>query len=112
MLKKIVSKTKKTFVKVKETLKAVVFGFVVSIGAMPLPVYAAGNAYLNPLTNLKTIMISIVAAAGVIVLIYGGVKFAISFQKMDQNGEHQAVYTIIAGGVMIGISAIVTALTA
>lgn len=45
------------------------------------------------------------------VLVYGGVKFAESFQKKDQNGEYSAIYTIIAGGIMLGISAFVAALT-
>ena len=71
----------------------------------------ASNDYLQPINKLKTVAISIVAAAGVIVLIYGGVKFAESFQKKDQNGEYAAIYTIVAGGIMIGISALVTALT-
>ena len=71
----------------------------------------AANDYLTPINKLKTVAISIVAAAGVIVLIYGGVKFAESFQKKDQNGEYAAIYTIVAGGIMIGISALVTALT-
>lgn len=112
MFKKVVTKTMNTFRKTKETLKTVGLGMAIAVGTMPLPVYASGTSYLNPLNNLKIILISIVAAAGVIVLIYGGVKFAISFQKMDQNGEHQAIYTVIAGGVMIGISALVAALTA
>ena len=73
------------------------------------PVYATD--YLGPITKLKTVALSIVAAAGVIVLIYGGVKFAESFQKKDQNGEYSAIYTIVAGGILVGISAIVTALT-
>lgn len=41
----------------------------------------------------------------------GGVKFAESFQKKDQNGEYSAIYTIAAGGIMIGISALVAALS-
>lgn len=44
-------------------------------------------------------------------MIYGGVKFAESFQKKDQNGEYSAIYTIAAGGIMIGISALVAALS-
>lgn len=73
------------------------------------PVYAA--SYLDPINKLKTVFLSIVAAGGVIVLIFGGMKFAEAFQKKDQNGEYSAIYTIIAGGIMIGISAFVAALT-
>lgn len=113
MLKKFLVKTKNVLVKAKDTLKVTIAAVLIATQTLPLPVYAAtGTSYLAPLTNLKTIFIAIVAAAGVIVLGYGGVKFAISFQKMDQNGEHQAIYTVIAGGVMIGISALMTALGA
>ncbi len=80
--------------------------------ALMCPEFAyASSDYLQPINKLKTVAISIVAAAGVIVLIYGGVKFAESFQKKDQNGEYSAIYTIVAGGIMVGISALVSALT-
>jgi hypothetical protein len=69
------------------------------------------TSYTTSLTKLKTVAIAIVAAAGGVVLIYGGVKFAESFQKKDQNGEYSAIYTIAAGGIMIGISALVAALS-
>lgn len=71
----------------------------------PMAVYASGS-YTAPLDNLKTILITIAASAGVIIVIYGAIRFAIAFQKMDQNGEHQAIYTLIAGGILIGISAV------
>lgn len=69
------------------------------------------TSYTTSLTKLKTVGIAIVAAAGGVVLIYGGVKFAESFQKKDQNGEYSAIYTIAAGGIMVGISAFVAALS-
>lgn len=69
------------------------------------------TSYTTSLTKLKTVAIAIVAAAGGVVLIYGGVKFAESFQKKDQNGEYSAIYTIAAGGIMVGISALVVALS-
>lgn len=77
--------------------------------AASLPVLASAS-YTAPLTNLKTILVTVASSAGVVILVYGAIRFAISFQKMDQNGEHQAVYTIIAGGVLVGISAVLTAL--
>ena len=69
------------------------------------------TSYTTSLTKLKTVGIAIVAAAGGVVLIYGGVKFAESFQKKDQNGEYSAIYSIAAGGIMVGISALVAALS-
>lgn len=109
MLKKLKEKMKRLLMTGKETIKAVAGALAIGMAMAPTQVYAA--SYTAPLTKLKTVMITILTAAGIILLIYGGAKFAISFQKMDQNGEHQAIYTIIAGGVLLGIDAVVNALT-
>lgn len=110
MLKKIIKKASNVVIKFRQTIAAVVFALSFAYMTAPVPVYAS-DSYLAPINKLKTVLISIVSAAGVIVLIYGGVKFAESFQKKDQNGEYMAIYTIIAGGIMIGIGAIINALT-
>ena len=112
MFNKMKRNFKKIMVNAKDTIKAIILALAVSYQTLPMQVYASGGSYISPLTNLKTVFVTIIAAAGVIVLGYGGVKFAISFQKMDQSGEHQAIFTVIAGGVMIGISALMTALGA
>lgn len=103
-------KEKNVVTKVKETAGIIIKSMIMAYVTSPVFVYA-DDSYLKPLNTLKTIAISIVVAAGALVLIYGVVKFGTSFQKMDQNGEHQAIYTIISGVVMIGVSAIVGALT-
>lgn len=110
MLRKIKEKVKIVAKRSRQALVAVISALTFAYMTAPMPVYA-NDAYLQPINKLKTVAISIVAAAGVIVLIYGGVKFAESFQKKDQNGEYNAIYTIVAGGIMVGISAIITALT-
>lgn len=109
MIKKAVTKVKNGLKKFKETIVVTVGALACSYMTMPMPVYAAGG-YTAPLDNLKTVLITIAASAGVIIIIYGTIRFAIAFQKMDQNGEHQAIYTIIAGGVLTGISAILAVL--
>ena len=63
--------------------------------------------YLNSINQLKSVLTQIAAAIGGVIIIYGGIKFALAFQKLDQQGEHQAVFTIVAGGVLLGLSAIV-----
>lgn len=68
-------------------------------------------SYLTAITNLKTVLISLGSAIGAVMLVYGGIKFAMAFRAMDQQGEHQAVYSVVAGGVLIGLNALVTALT-
>lgn len=114
MLKKFIERTKKVFRECGETLKVVVAALIIAYYNIPVTAYASGDtgAYLKPLNNLKTIMLSIVATAGVIVLIFGIVRFAVAFQKMDQNGEHAAVYTMITGGIMAGAGTILAVLTA
>ncbi len=105
MMKKAVSKVKEGFKKFKETIMVSTAALAYSYMTRPMAVYASGS-YTAPLDNLKTILITIAASAGVIIVIYGAIRFAIAFQKMDQNGEHQAIYTLIAGGILIGISAV------
>jgi hypothetical protein len=109
MLKKIITKIKNGIKNLGDTVITMVGALAAAYMFRPIPVLAS-TSYMTPINNLKTVFISIVAAAGVIMLLYGIVTFAISFQKMDQNGEHQAVYKIIAGGIMIGISAFLSAL--
>lgn len=103
MIKKMMKKIRKVVVSFRETVMPVASAILISYLIRPIPVYAS---YTQPLDNLKTILITIAGSAGVILVVYGAIRFAIAFQKMDQNGEHSAIYTIIAGGVLIGISAI------
>ena len=107
MIKKVVAKVGKGIEKFKETITVTVAALAYSYATRPLPVYAAGGSYTAP---LKTVLITIAASAGVIIVIYGVIRFALAFQKMDQNGEHQAIYTIIAGGILAGISIVLAVL--
>ena len=105
MMRKVMETMKKNMASLRETAMSVMGAALTAYLTRPLPVYAAGG-YTAPLDNLKTILITIAGSAGVILVVYGGIRFAIAFQKMDQNGEHSAVYTIIAGGILIGLSAV------
>lgn len=109
MVKKFFNKVKIVCGRFRQAVLAAVNALVIAYITAPIPVFA--SSYTAPLVKLKTVAISIIAAAGVIVLIYGGTKFAESFQKKDQNGEYAAIYTVAAGGIMIGISAVVAALS-
>ncbi|MGN0414519.1 MAG: hypothetical protein ACI4FX_03405 [Agathobacter sp.] len=71
----------------------------------------ASAGYMRAITNLKTVLLFIGSAIGAVMLVYGGIKFAMAFRQMDQQGEHQAVYSVVAGGILVGLSALVTALT-
>ena len=71
----------------------------------------ATAGYMRAITNLKTVLLSLGSAIGAVMLVYGGIKFAMAFRQMDQQGEHQAVYSVVAGDILVGLSALVTALT-
>lgn len=72
-------------------------------------ILAAG--YMHAITSLKSVLLTLGSSMGAVMLVYGGIKFAMAFRQMDQQGEHQAVYSVVAGGVLIGLSALVSALT-
>lgn len=82
---------------------------------MIYPIMAAAAAtptsYLSSISSLQSVLIAAAAAIGGVVITYGGIKFALAFQKLDQNGEHSAFFTIAAGGCLLGLSGIVTLLT-
>ena len=71
----------------------------------------AASSYTRAITNLKSVLFTLGSAIGAVMLVYGGITFAMAFRQMDQQGEHQAVYSVVAGGVLVGLSALVTALT-
>ena len=72
---------------------------------------AATTSYTSAINSLKGVLITLGSAIGAVMLVYGGIKFAMAFRQMDQQGEHQAVYSVVAGGVLMGLSALVAALT-
>ena len=74
-----------------------------------LPILAS-QSYLGPLNQGKTILLALVGAGGVIMLIFAGVNLAQALEKKDQNGAYDAIWKLAAGGVMICISVVVTAL--
>jgi len=71
----------------------------------------AASSYTTAITSLKSVLLTLGSAIGAVMLVYGGIKFAMAFRQMDQQGEHQAVYSVVAGGILVGLSALVTALT-
>ena len=74
-------------------------------------IWLAAASYTHAITSLKSVLLTLGSAIGAVMLVYGGIKFAMAFRQMDQQGEHQAVYSVVAGGVLVGLSALVTALT-
>lgn len=71
-------------------------------------VYAAG--YTGPINKLKTVLVTISGAIGAILGVIGAIKFAMAYKNHDNQGEQAAIYTLVAAGILIGLSAIITAL--
>lgn len=49
------------------------------------------GGFVTAITNLKGVLLTLGAAIGAVMLVYGGIKFAMAFRQMDQQGEHQAL---------------------
>ena len=86
-------------------------GITTRVMAAAQPMLAAATSYTRAINSLKGVLITLGSAIGAVMLVYGGIKFAMAFRQMDQQGEHQAVYSVVAGGVLMGLSALVAALS-
>ena len=60
----------------------------------------------QPLDNLKTLMIAVIGAIGVIILAKNVMEFAQAYQQQDSATMNSALKGIVAGVMMAGISAV------
>lgn len=74
---------------------------------LPVSVFAASEV-TAPLTNLKTLIVSIIGAVGVIILAKNVMEFAQSYQQQDSSSMHSAIKGIVAGLIMAAISSVIT----
>lgn len=84
-----------------------IYGF----SSMPVTVFAAaaGPASITqPLDNLKTIVISVIGAVGVIILAKNVMEFAQAYQQQDSSTMNSALKGVVAGIMMAGISTVLT----
>ena len=92
---------------------AAVFGSAayLAAGAVPMTAFAAGGgagAITQPLDNLKTLVISVIGAVGVIILAKNVMEFAQAYQQQDSSTMNSALKGIVAGVMMAGISAVLS----
>lgn len=72
-------------------------------------VMAAGvDSVTQPLANLKTLVIAIIGAVGVIILAKNVMEFAQAYQQQDSSSMNSAIKGIVAGLIMAGISSVLT----
>lgn len=73
--------------------------------------FAAGTgtaAVTQPLENLKTLVIAVIGAVGVIILAKNVMEFAQAYQQQDSSTMNSALKGIVAGVMMAGISTVLT----
>ena len=97
--------------KVKKAVAAACGAGYMAMNAMPLTVFAAQaggtQAITQPLDNLKTLVIAIIGAVGVI-LAKNVMEFAQAYQQQDSSTMNSALKGIVAGIMMAGISTVLT----
>ena len=108
--KDTVETVRKTSKNVKKNIVYVLTGAVVASNLMTTNVLAAGNtsAITKPLDNLKTLIIAVIGAIGVIILAKNVMEFAQAYQQQDSSTMNSALKGIVAGVMMAGISTVLS----
>lgn len=85
-------------------------GAVFAMSHMTSVVYAAGDtsAVTKPLDNLKTLIIAVIGAVGIIILAKNVMEFAQAYQQQDSSTMNSALKGIVAGIMMAGISSVLS----
>lgn len=115
MRKNEVNMTKETkreniFTRCKRKLIPAVAGSVMAFSFMTTTCFAASgtSAVTQPLDNLKTLVIAVIGAVGVIILAKNVMEFAQAYQQQDSSTMNSALKGIVAGVMMAGISTVLT----
>ena len=103
-MRKIIKKIKMKKENVMAVLSGAVFMTVMDVNS----VLAAGDAssVTKPLDNLKTLVLAIIGAIGVIILAKNVMEFAQAYQAADSSTMNSAFKGIVAGVMMAGISSV------
>lgn len=96
----------------KKKLIPAVSGTLMGVMLMGMTCLAAPDtsAVTQPLENLKTLVIAIIGAVGVIILAKNVMEFAQAYQQQDSSTMNSALKGIVAGIMMAGISSVLTIL--
>ncbi len=105
------SKMKRLFGSMKKKAVPALCGMGMMMSQMTTTCFAAGTgttAVTQPLENLKTLVIAVIGAVGVIILAKNVMEFAQAYQQQDSSTMNSALKGIVAGVMMAGISAVLT----
>ncbi len=92
----------------KNIMEGAMMATAIEMGQM-VNVYAAGtdtSSVTKPLDNLKTIVLAVIGAIGVIILAKNVMEFAQAYQQQDSSTMNSALKGIVAGVMMAGISSV------
>jgi hypothetical protein len=100
------------FGRLKKKLIPIFAGVLMAVNLMSMQCYATTNtsAVTQPLDNLKTLVIAIIGAVGIIILAKNVMEFAQAYQQQDSSTMNSALKGIVAGIMMAGISSVLTIL--
>lgn len=74
-----------------------------------VPVHASGDV-TQKIGEIESLVISIIAAVGVIVLAWGIFEFAAAYQQNDSSAQTHSLKKIVSGIIMCCVSGLVTLL--
>ena len=91
----------------KRKSKPILTAISMAVLFAPVTCHAAGTETITaPLENLKTLVIAVIGAIGVIILAKNVMEFAQAYQQQDSSTMNAALKGIVAGVMMAGISAV------
>lgn len=84
--------------RLKKHIVPMAAGIITAASMYSLPVHATGvSEVLNPINNLKTLVLAIIGAVGVIILAKNVMEFAQAYQQQDSSSMNSALKGIVAG---------------
>ena len=94
----------------KKKLVSAISGGIMGVMLMSTTCFAASgtSAVTQPLDSLKTLVIAVIGAVGVIILAKNVMEFAQAYQQQDSSTMNSALKGIVAGVIMAGISTVLT----
>lgn len=96
--------------KCKNVVSVLSGAFFMAAVSTSMVMAADTSSVTKPLDNLKTLVIAIIGAIGVIILAKNVMEFAQAYQQQDSSTMNSALKGIVAGVMMAGISSVLTIL--
>ena len=98
------------FKNMKKKVIPALSGSLMAVSLMSTQCFAAAStsAVTQPLENLKTLVIAVIGAVGVIILAKNVMEFAQAYQPQDCSRMISALKGTVAGVMMAGISTVLT----